>query len=268
MDKLNLIGQGRTADIFNYGVEKILKLYKPDISRDVINVEYLISQHVYKLGLQSPKPFDIINIEDKTGIIFQKISGISMLKMLSNKPWIVSRESIRLAELHYSIHKLSVSEFPRMQKEILAENINQVAKLTTKEKGKIINHLKDLPEGNKLCHGDFHPDNVLIGDRDWIIDWPTGMSGNPAGDIARTFLLLRLASLPDGTPKIIKYIANRLRKQMYKIYIKQYIKLSGINYSEIDRWILPVAAARLVEGVPEEEKMKLLSLIKEKIKEI
>ncbi|KAA8746258.1 phosphotransferase family protein [Paenibacillus sp. UASWS1643] len=46
-----------------------------------------------------------------------------------------------------------------------------------------------LPDQQQICHGDFHPDNVMLseaGDQYWVTDWMTGMSGDPAGDVARS----------------------------------------------------------------------------------
>ncbi|WP_308530680.1 aminoglycoside phosphotransferase family protein [uncultured Paenibacillus sp.] len=71
-------------------------------------------------------------------------------------------------------------------------------------KQEIMDYLKSLPDGTRLCHGDFHPENVMIGERNWVIDWMTGMIGNPAGDVARTLLLFRFGTLPDEASSSIK----------------------------------------------------------------
>jgi thiamine kinase-like enzyme len=45
---------------------------------------------------------------------------------------------------------------------------------------KALSYLAALPDDKKICHGDFHPGNVLITDKGAIvIDWMTASSGNP-----------------------------------------------------------------------------------------
>ncbi|MNJ61736.1 Phosphotransferase enzyme family protein [compost metagenome] len=135
---------------------------------------------------------------------------------------------------------------------------------------KIIHHLQALPEDHQLCHGDYHPDNVLIANQDnsWVIDWMTGMAGNPLGDIARSVLLLTYGTLPEGTPRIKGLLVNFFRKRIKNEYVRYYLKLANKDYAEVDAWILPVAAARLSDGIPDAEKNALLLDIKDRLKMI
>lgn len=86
------------------------------------------------------------------------------------------------------------------------------------------------------------------------------MSGHPDGDAARTQLVLDYASLPPGMPKPIKLLFTALRRQLCRIYLKEYIRLTGSTLESIDAWLLPLAA-RLVESITEEERGKLIALV-------
>nr|WP_255807526.1 phosphotransferase [Cohnella mopanensis] len=169
-----------------------------------------------------------------------------------------------MASLHKAVHEKTVDDLPK-QREILNYQIQHAPLLTIEEKDQILNLLSNLKDDNKLCHGDFHPDNIIIGEREWIIDWMTGMSGNPAGDVARTILLIQHGSTPEKTPRIVLSIFSRVRRQILKHYIREYTRDSVIDRKEIDQWIIPIAAARLTEWIPEEEKRKLVELIRETI---
>lgn len=46
------------------------------------------------------------------------------------------------------------------------------------------------------------------------------------------------------------------------------MKLANKDYAEVDPWILPVAAARLSDGIPDEEKNALLLEIRARLKTI
>ena len=51
-----------------------------------------------------------------------------------------------------------------------------------------------------ICHGDFHPLNVLVdGDDAWLIDWTDAALGPREGDVARTLLLFEVASIAAGS---------------------------------------------------------------------
>ncbi|PKQ90267.1 hypothetical protein CXK86_14320 [Paenibacillus sp. BGI2013] len=42
------------------------------------------------------------------------------------------------------------------------------------------------------------------GDQYWVIDWMTGMSGDPAGDVARSWVILMSATLPEDKEPVIQ----------------------------------------------------------------
>lgn len=264
-EKHEVVAYGRTAELLAYGKDQVLKVFRPGIPVETVEEEYRISLSVYCSGVVTPRPFEIINYHDRQGIIYQKASGVTMLQTISQKPWLINKEAARMARLHAEMHIKNVANLPS-QKEILKESIAKVQILTDAEKERIICDLKRLKEGNQCCHGDFHPDNIILGDKEWIIDWMTGMTGNPAGDVARTILLLKLGTMPEGAPKLVVCLFTMLRKYMLQKYIFHYIQHSNIRYEEIDDWIVPVAAARLNDWIPEKEKQELVDLIRKRLK--
>lgn len=50
--------------------------------------------------------------------------------------------------------------------------------------------------------------------------------------------------------------------------MRHYRKLAGINRRDIESWELPIAAARLVENGPPEEKKALLKIIKRGLRKL
>lgn len=268
MEELKLIGQGRTADIYEFQDDTIIKLYKQSFPHDAIVQEFEVSKFVYSLGINTPLPVKITQADSRTGIVYERIHGTSLLKLITTMPWLIDKHSKTLAKLHYDIHSHpDVSGELRDQKGCLIENINKAPLLDKDEKEKIIAYLQELPTKSKLCHGDFHPDNVLVGEQTIIIDWMTGMSGNPAGDVARTALLLSIGTMPEESPQMVKNMVTKLRNRIKSVYLKHYMRWSGLALSDIESWILPVAAARLTEWLPDEEKEKLIKIIRERLSE-
>lgn len=103
--------------------------------------------------------------------------------------------------------------------------------------------LESLPAGDKICHGDFAPSNLIVADdgKDYIVDWSHAAQGAPAADAARTYLLFWLAGEIDGADS----------------YLSLYCEKSGIAKTEIQKWIPLRAAERLARGKAEEREFLL-----------
>jgi uncharacterized protein (TIGR02172 family) len=267
MEKGEMIGSGNTAEVYVWGENKVLKLFRKDFISHGIEKEYKNSKLVEELGLPVPKVGGIIEEDDRTGIIYEKITGVSMLNEMMKMPWTIRKNAKRLAEIHYRIHQYKLEEEHNYKlKDSLLWNILDTNLLSEEKKEEIILQLGKLPEGNSLLHGDFHPGNIILqSDKEVVLDWMTAASGCPAADVARTLMLLRDAALPTNISGFYSFMIKLFRKHLSLAYLKHYIKLSGIRQEEISVWRIPLAAARLIEWIPEEEKDNLLEVIYQKI---
>ncbi|WP_151735765.1 phosphotransferase family protein [Paenibacillus tengchongensis] len=260
------VGIGRTAEVFVYGDGTILKLYREEIDGYQVEREYRISKHVYEQGLRTPQPLELVEAEGRQGIVFEQVQGVSLLKLIGEKPLQLSAFAAQLAGLHAGLHQLEGPDPQVRQKEQLEKCIIAAPMLTMDEKSAVLEQLARLPAGDRLCHGDFHPDNVLVGGEAWVIDWMTGIAGHPDADAARTVLLLSMGAMPPGTPLLRKFVTGFFRQRLTKLYIREYLRLTGKNYSAINAWIVPVASARLWEGVPLGEKEQLAREIRRRLR--
>ncbi|WP_379158520.1 phosphotransferase family protein [Paenibacillus sp. sgz5001063] len=260
------IGEGRTAEVREHEAGRILKLYHEDFPAWHAEHEYEFSKYVYEHNVPTPQPMEIAAFEGRMGIVFQQIEGRSMLRLIGEKPWKLPGYARQMAELHHNLHKLQGAEAFGNQKENLKGSIISAPMLALEEKSAILAKLERLPEGDRLLHGDFHPDNVLLDGQPWIIDWMTGGSGHPAGDAARSVIILSMGALPPGASLTTRFITAFIRKRLTKEYIREYLRLSGLTYAEVNAWVLPVAAARLSEGVPLAEKEQLAREIRRRLR--
>ena len=170
-----------------------------------------------------------------------------------------------MARLHYQIHLGKGGALPS-QKGKLTTVINLSIELLGEKTEKIIEYLDSLSSGDNICHGDFHPNNIMISDQNAVaIDWTHAYSGNPISDLARTCIIFSSPSIPPGISPMNALLSNLRKWLAYRLYTKEYLKLAGKSYRDIDRWILPMAAAKLIEKIPGEEKW-LLGIIDEKLK--
>jgi Ser/Thr protein kinase RdoA (MazF antagonist) len=77
-----------------------------------------------------------------------------------------------LARLQARIDDQPARQFGSL-KSRLAANIAATRLLDEPLKQILLSRLADMPDGDRLCHGDFHPINVLGQDSlPMVIDWP------------------------------------------------------------------------------------------------
>lgn len=116
--------------------------------------------------------------------------------------------------------------------------------------------LDRLPTGDRLCHGDYHPGNVLVAaDRVGVIDWGYASRGVPEADHARTILLLRWADPLPGTPLMLRGLMVAGRSVFARGYTRAYRRHSPHPLQQVDSWLTVHAAARLSEGIDAEQPM-------------
>lgn len=253
MELGNVIARGRTAELFDLPENRVLKLFYDWVSPQSVKQEYEISLQIYKAGVPIPQVFDMIAHEKRQGIVYEKISGFTMLQMLGSKPWQVVKHSRTLAELHNKMHQIPLEGFPSFRDHWL-KNIERVPNLSESIKRKLIDQVTQLPDTNHLCHFDFHPDQVIYTKNGPVIlDWMTACAGHPAADVARTQILLTIGKPPDASVWM-KILASLLGKIANFYYLKRYQEMNPqLKRSLIQAWLAPIAAVRLLENIQGEE---------------
>ena len=265
MNKGPLIGRGRTADIYAWGDDRVINLFNADCPLSWAQHEMEIAQIVEKAGLPAPhvEP-ELVQADGRAGIVYERLCGISMLRLLQSKPWKVAALGRLMADLHAAIHRCTTTQLST-HKSRLQRSIEQASPLPGMLRQAALKALAGLPEGQTLCHGDFHPDNIIMTERGpRVIDWMTAAQGDPLADVARTVMILRLGDAPSGVRG--RWLISFLRDTFYASYINRYLYAGSIMRRDVDAWQLPTMAARLNEEIPAEHG-RLLRLIEEALTE-
>jgi len=253
-----LIGQGRTAEIYAWGDGEALKLYHPGWPASAAAHEVDIGRALAGTGLPIPAVGRALEVNGRYGLLFERITGPSLLQQFSAKPWTVTASLRVFTDLHLTMHTQSVAGLPS-QREQLARLIKEAAVAPEAIRVQALERLDQLPDGNALCHGDYHPDNVLM---TWrgpvIIDWGSASSGHPLADVARTELLLGIGEPPAS--QMSRWLLSSARAFVRRAYVRRYLRLRAASAGELAAWRFPIAVARLGEGIVE-ERDKLLRLI-------
>src|ERR1051325_1518281 len=107
-----LIAQGRTAEVYLWNDHHVLKLYRDWCPPHWVEEESQIAHAVHAAGIPSPAAGEIIEVNGRRGLIYERIEGISMLQDMNARPWIILKHARSLADLHVQIHKISITGLP------------------------------------------------------------------------------------------------------------------------------------------------------------
>ncbi len=266
MTKGTLVGEGRTAEVFEWGdgsprsaaegEGQVLKLFRDWYPAEDVRFEAQVARTVHATGLAVPAVGDVIEVEGRWGIVYERVDGVSMLQRLISKPWAVARFARLLAKLQAAMHSRTAPELPS-QRRRLERRIQAAKPLPPDLKDAALRALARLPDADVICHGDFHPDNVLMTARgSVIIDWIDATRGHPLADVARTSLIMRLGGLPPGAAR--RWLIQALRALFHTAYLRRYFQLRPGSRQLLAAWQVPVAAGHLEEGIVEEERLVAL----------
>ncbi len=253
MTKGALIGAGRTAEVYAWGDDQILKLYRAEMPREWVYYEARIGRIVTEAGLQAPAIGDVVEVEGRLGVLYERIVGPSMLDALARRPWTVGRAGREFARLHAAIHTCVRPELPSQRNSLIGA-IRHAPRLDDAAKSRVLAALARLPDGDAVCHGDLHPENIILARRGPIvIDWMTATRGNPTADVARTVLMLRIGALPPHLAAARRIMIELFRRAFLAVYLAEYRTLRPFPVEQIEAWIPILAAARLNEQIAAEE---------------
>ena len=260
LDLSHPIASGRTAEIFAWEPGTVLKLFRSEFPRDWADYEARIGRSVCALGIPAPAVLDVIDQEGRRGIVYQRVVGRSMLETLGKQPWRLFSLARILADLHAAMHRQTAPTLPTYRSR-LERDIQHAAALPEEYKPSALAALAAMPEMDRLCHADFHPDNILLTKHGpVIIDWTTASSGSPWADVARTSLMLTIGAPPDGTP--VPRLLQAARGAFFRAYRSRYLALNADMEGQISAWLPIIAAARLNENIiPENE--TLLKIVRD-----
>ena len=256
----NPIAIGRTAQVFAWQEGQVLKLFHDWVPEDWVTHELRIARLVQAAGLDVPAVIgDIVEVDGRRGICYQSLDGDSMMQHIEAHPLRVFEQAGLLGKLHAEMHSRQGSGLPS-QREKLKYKIRDADPLPEDLQEAALLALAKLPDGDRVCHGDFHPGNILMTSRGPItIDWTDASCGNPLSDVARTLVLLAAAQVPLSS--FIGWLVKIGRKRILAAYTQKYFQTSQLDRSQLKAWIPIVAAARLNEKIPEENE-HLLTIVR------
>jgi Ser/Thr protein kinase RdoA (MazF antagonist) len=232
---VELLAEGRTAEVFSYGEGLVLKLDRPEWN-GLAPFEAAVLEGLADAGVALARPHGTVTVDGRSGVVLSRVDGPSLFEVLTaSSPAEAEELARRFAALQLTLNTTTVGGLPDLVPRLRGEIESSVTDPTLRsELGGLLAALDD--GGHGVCHYDFHPLNVLVGADGWVvIDWLTVAAGPPAADLARTLVLVG----PSATERLVTF--SRAVRRIGRAD-------RGLSDDELDAWIRVVAAARLGEG--------------------
>lgn len=244
------LAAGRTAEIYAWGETQVLKLFEAWVWAGDAETERRKTAAARALGLPVPVVGDVVQLGERTGLVFERVEGQSMMARLEQDPVYFEEAARQLAHLHLALHECLAPDDLPAQHDVLTRRIREAPLLAATEREAALQALARQPSGGRLCHGDFHPGNLMLtAAGPVIIDWIDATRGCPAADLARSSLLF-LGHL--ATAQVSEELRQAIH-HFHQTYLDAYLEAAPARRDEYRRWFPLMAAARLCEGITEQE---------------
>ena len=224
--------------------DEAVKVFDEEYSKsDVLN-EALNQARIEETGLNIPKIKEVTKIEGKWAIFSDFIKGKTLAQLMEENPDKYDEYLEMFVDLQLEIHSKK-SPLLNKLKDKMDRKISQ-ADLDATTRYDLHTRLEGMPKHNKVCHGDFNPSNIIVGEdgKLYILDWSHATQGNASADAARTYLLFCLNGDEANAKK----------------YLELFCKKSDTARQYVEKWMPIVAASQSVKG-NEKEREFLLSWV-------
>lgn len=241
-----LLGSGNVAEAFVYG-EHVLKLYRRPEAKSAAFIEAATLAILADHGLPTPGVHDVRAFDGHWGLVMDRAAGEPLVRVGTHGPELVPGGFEEMLRLHRLIHAAADWRLPSLTAR-LRHRIGLIDDIEETLRHRLLARLAELPDGDRLCHGDFHPFNIVgPPGAAIVIDWLDAAIGPPAADVARSYMLIA-HSAPD----------------LAAAYLDAYADAAALPRAEIMAWVPLVAAGRLVhENADAAERERLLRMIEQ-----
>ena len=183
---LRLIGEGRTAQVFDMGDGVVLKLFNPFIPFTPIQSEMQRTHEAHRFGIPVPDAYEIVRSGDRYGYLMEKIQGVSLEQLIRDNP--EDRMSLigRFAESVKAVHRINITcpGLPDVRDEAIGYTEKLDEEYCSKDEARLIRSIfENVPSADTFVHCDCHTGNAEIdGEKTLFSDLMFAGKGHPVFD--------------------------------------------------------------------------------------
>ena len=228
-----IAGHGSQATVYAKG-DYAVKLYREDYPKRNVFSEAFVMANLEGMNLPFPKVYEILFVDGRYGLRMDRVKG----KMLGEEyadPEKVYGALDAVVDLQLRLQKCNLGSWAPQLKNRMNDDLERNGLLSPELKSKLQEKLGKLPDGESLCHCDFHGGNIFFDGNDYyIIDLLQICRGAPAADA------------------VCSYVSHYLiHPEIGEVYLNKFCEKSGIPEKDILQW-LPVYAGTLLGELPEQ----------------
>lgn len=229
--------------------ENIVKVFndtKP--VSDVFN-EALNLARVHEAGIRTPEPVSVSKIDGSWALTTTYVPGRVMADLMAENPDKVDTYLKMFVDFQIDIHnhRAPLLQHQKDKYARMISSVKDVLDATTRYELEM--RLDGMPNEVQVCHGDFNPSNVIVGDDGqlYACDWAHATQGSGAAGAAISYLLFEIDD-----------------HDLAKRYLDLYCKKSDTPKQVVRNWMSIVAAAELArrrEGKATEFLMRWIDVV-------
>lgn len=245
--KLDKVIAVRTSKTVYKDGDCAIKVFDADYKKSDILNEALNQARVEETGLPIPKLLEVGVVDGKWAIASEFIKGKTLARLMDENPDKIDEYMNLFVDIQLDIHSRKAPLLNKL-KDKMNRKISETD-LDATTRYELHTRLEGMPKHNKVCHGDFRPSNVIVGEDgvNYIIDWAHATQGNASADAARTYLVFYLKG----------------EEELAEKYLDLFCQKSDTAKQYVQKWLPIVAASQSVKRNPEEKEllMKWLDVV-------
>ena len=242
IEGLEKIADGATATVYRLDEGKVIKVFKPNISFDLmIEKEKALSTIGYISGVPTPIAYETVKVGDSFGIIFELLDAKDLVIVMENDKEHIEDYVKQFVKTLKKMHKIKID--PEKSESIKQKSLEFLpllegeGKILNKEEMEKIKKIFEIvPDTNTFIHGDVHPGNIMYKNGEMIfIDLAVSGYGHPIFDMASMYTIYNInASDPEQKKncQIIRGFSAEEIKNIYNIFLKEYLGTEDKNLIE------------------------------------
>ena len=238
------LGEGVFADVHAWAPGQVVKLYKAGVPRRNGVYEARMTRAVFAAGLPAPEVFGEVTLEERFGIVLGRFDGPTLLQHYKSGAVTFEQAGAILASLAMSVHKTPPPpEAPSLRDYVHGSLRHDGDTLPNDIATRILARIDRLCPTEGLCHGDVHPDNVIMtAEGPKLIDWPGTVRAPAAFELAYIHV-----ALSEVAPEIVD---NPARPRAVNAAAQsEYARLAGMSPAALAAAIepyLPIARVLVI----------------------
>lgn len=157
---MNLLGSGAQADVYEHE-GRAVKLFRDGCDKRDVFYEAYANSLIEPTKLPAPEVFETLCIDGKWAIVMELVRGKRVNDLIQSDPKSLDYYIQQMVDLQIETQAQEISGLRNLKKR-LEEKIMSVDILDDEVKAKLRFKLQGLPDGEQLCHNDFHSLNIVM----------------------------------------------------------------------------------------------------------